>query len=799
MRNKLNKVETPCMDTMLRHVSTELETNAISKEISAHLLAKVLLATKVANIGIGEYVFEQKKLIADDVLLSHFGIKVPGFTGTLWDYVHPDDKTRVCEEYKKALNDQDDLAIECRIIWKDGSLHYIKVNAVFQLDLSGKPCSLIGSCQDITPQKKAASALLESEAKFRTFYENIPDALLLTVMDGDILAANPAASKIFQMTEEEICNAGRLGLVDLSDPRLKPLIAARARNGWAKGELTCIRKDGTMFPAEVTSVVFTDASGENRTSMMIRDLSESRNAEKKLIASSGALQQALNGLNKIMDSSLDMICSVNEEGRFVTMSSASTRILGYTPRELINTPFIDLVVKEDLEKTVKEDLKIKNGEAANMFENRYVHKDGSIVPLLWSARWDNNDKLTYCIGKDATEKKILEKAIEIERQRFFDLYSQAPSCMGILKGPNYVYEMANPLYLQLIDKKDIIGKTVKELLPELESQGVFEFLDGVYNTGETFSASEMLVKFDFHGNGQLVDTYLNFIYQAHRDIENNIDGIFVFAIDVTEQVLSRKKIEESEKRYRQIVETAQEGIWLIDENNRTTFVNKKLGEIFEYSEEEMMGREIYDFMDEEGKKLAAKLMLEKKEGKSGQGNFKYIAKSGKEIWTNLSANPLFNEDGSYKGSLAMVTDITDRIKLERQLLDEQINNQKEITKAAINAQEKERREIGEELHDNVNQVLATANLYLGHALTMTDGYKPFITKSQEYLSTVIEEIRKLTKALVGPLKENEMGLIDSIKELIADILLIRDIQIDFTHDTYCEQDSEDGLKLVIYR
>jgi PAS domain S-box-containing protein len=355
--------------------------------------------------------------------------------------------------------------------------------------------------------------------------------------------------------------------------------------------------------------------------------------------------------------------------------------------------------------------------------------------------------------------------------------------------PNHVYELANNLYLQLIDKKSIIGKTVKEVLPELEAQGIFEFLDTVYKTGETFSANEMLVKFDFHGNGKLVDTYLNFIYQAHRDIDGTIDGIFFFANDVTEQVLSRKKIEESvlrysslieqasdaiciingsmkiievnryaceklgysraeifqlsigdffleehlkanplkidalkggntvrgerrikrkdgtlmdvelsvkilkdgsmllfarditenkkaqqalvesEKKYRQIVETAQEGIWLIDENHKTTFVNDKMCQILEYTQKEMMGKDIYSFMDEEGKQIATKLMKRKKKEKSEKGYFKYIAKSGKEIWTNVAANPFISETGDYKGSMAMVTDITE-IKKAQQTLKE---------------------------------------------------------------------------------------------------------------------------------
>jgi PAS domain S-box-containing protein len=774
----------------------------IPKAIADRLSAKAFLATRAANIGIWEYVFERNQLIADDIVLSHFGITGAGYNGTydtLWDCIHPDDKAGLAKDYKNAVAARVDLDCKCRIPWKDGTLHYIKVNGAFQWDEDGNPRSLIGSCQDITCSKKAELSLLESENKFRTFYENNPDALLLTETDGKILAANPAAVKIFQMTEAEICRAGRFGLVDPSDARVEILIEERARNGRAKGEVTFMRKDGTRFPGEITSIVFVSASGGKRTSMMIRDLSEVRNAEEKLRAASNSLQQALNGLNKIMDSSLDMICTVDDQGRFGSMSSASARILGYAPQELLNVPFIDLVLKDDVDRTVKVDRKVRDGEAVNMFENRYVHKDGSIITLLWSARWDHNDQLAYCIARDVSETKVLEKALQMQRQRFLDLHAQAPSCMGILKGPDHIFEMANPRYLKLIGKTDIIGKKAKELFPELESQGLFAAVDHVYATGETFSANEMLVRIDFSGTGQLKDTYLNFIYQAHRDIENNIDGIHFFVIDVTEQVLSRRKIEESEKKYRQIVETANEGIWLIDENNRTTFVNNKLCEILEYSEAEIMGREIFDFMDEEGRELAADMMLEKRAGRSGQKNFKYIAKSGKEIWVNLSANPLFNADNSYKGALAMVTDITDRIALERQLINEQINKQKEITIAAVNAQEKERREIGEELHDNVNQILATAKLFLSRALTAPDGHKPFIIKSQGYLTAAIAEIRKLTKALVGPTEANDMGLIASVKELIGDILLAADIRIEFTHDTYCEDECEDALKIVIYR
>jgi len=505
------------------------------------------------------------------------------------------------------------------------------------------------------------------DAKYRTLFESSMDAILLTVRDGQILEANAAACDIFQLTREEILIAVRSDLVDTTDPRLQPLLMERIRTGRATGEIICKRKNGERFPAIINSVLFIDSQGQERTSMTIRDISDAKTAKESLIATSEALQKALNDLNKVLDSSLDIICSIDEKGRFAHVSAASERMLGYKLDELRGRNFLDFVFHEDVPITLKAHAEIKNGSLLTMFENRYIRKDGSILPIIWSGRWDEKDKLLYGIAKDNTEKKILEKAFLVERQRFLNLYSQSPSCMGILKGPDHVFEMANPLYLKLIGKTDIIGKTLKEVLPEVEAQGIFEFLNEVYKTGNTFSANEMLFKLDVHGNGKLVDRYLNLIYQAHRNNEDEIDGILFFVIDVTEQVLSRKKIEESEKLYRQIVETAQEGIWLVDENNITTFANNKMCEILEYTYDEIIKKEIYLFMDDEGKEIVADSMQKKKNAYASQNHFKFIAKSGREVWTNISANPVFDENGSYKGSLAMITDITERKKIEQNL------------------------------------------------------------------------------------------------------------------------------------
>ena len=291
-----------------------------------------------------------------------------------------------------------------------------------------------------------------------------------------------------------------------------------------------------------------------------QDITERVNAEEKIKTSSVALQNALNDLNKIMDTSLDVICVVDVNGYFKKVSAASEIVFGYKPEELVGKLIFDFVYPEDRDKTVQSADRVMYGNYVPNFTNRYVRKDGSLVYIEWSAWWDAKDKVRYGLARDVTEKKRLENAFETERKRFYDLFLQAPSSMGILIGPDHVFQSANPLYLQLMRKTDIIGKPVKEVMPELVEQGIIQLLDNVYTTGETFKANEMLVQIK-EGNSETFDLYLNFIYQAYRNNAGKIEGIFFFIVDVTEQVLSRKKIEQSEKRYRTLFEQNLAGIY----------------------------------------------------------------------------------------------------------------------------------------------------------------------------------------------------------------------------------------------
>ncbi|HEX2914522.1 MAG TPA: ATP-binding protein [Chloroflexia bacterium] len=148
----------------------------------------------------------------------------------------------------------------------------------------------------------------------------------------------------------------------------------------------------------------------------------------------------------------------------------------------------------------------------------------------------------------ARVRQQAEQAAGIERERLYELFMQAPAVIAVLKGPRHVFELANPLYLQLIGQgREVIGKTVAETLPEVVDQGFIDLLDKVYQTGETFFGNEIPVKLDRNTGGNFEQFYLNFVYQPHRTATGEIQGILVYAVDVSEQVKARQRVEEQNR------------------------------------------------------------------------------------------------------------------------------------------------------------------------------------------------------------------------------------------------------------
>ena len=140
-------------------------------------------------------------------------------------------------------------------------------------------------------------------------------------------------------------------------------------------------------------------------------------------------------------------------------------------------------------------------------------------------------------------EQIARSEAEAAHQWLHDLFMQAPALICILRGPEHVYELANPLYLQLVGNRHILGKPIREALPELAGQGIYELLDQAYQSGEQYLGTELPVQLDRHGDGTTSEVFINFVYHPFRNREGQVEGIMVHGVEVTEQVRARREIE----------------------------------------------------------------------------------------------------------------------------------------------------------------------------------------------------------------------------------------------------------------
>lgn len=234
----------------------------------------------------------------NDVYCRFFGKSPQELVGQGWQPVAVRDDLPLIEAELRRLSPATPVVVvENRVVSGRGAIHWMQfVNRGF-FGPDGELLEVQSVGRDITDRRQAEERLRVSEAKYRSLVECCGDAVLLTAPDGRVLAANPAACRMYEMTEEEVCRADREGLVDSGDPRLPGYLEARSRAGQMTGRLRHRRKSGALFEAEVSSAIFLDHDGELRTSMVIRDISEQHRLEEAIRISRALLRSALDALS----------------------------------------------------------------------------------------------------------------------------------------------------------------------------------------------------------------------------------------------------------------------------------------------------------------------------------------------------------------------------------------------------------------------------------------------------------------------------------------------------------------------
>jgi two-component system sensor histidine kinase UhpB len=251
-------------------------------------------------------------------------------------------------------------------------------------------------------------------------------------------------------------------------------------------------------------------------------------------------------------------------------------------------------------------------------------------------------------------------------------------------------------------------------------------------------------------------------------------------------------VKSSEEKYRYLFDNNPATIFIWDKDDfRILNVNEAAVNLFGYSKEEFLQKTLLELRPAKDREKLINIGkgLQPEYAKAS-GLWKQFNKKGEAVYLDISSHKIM-----YQGKqviLSLANDITQKVLLEEKLVEERINKQQEITAAVITAQAQERTFLGEELHDNINQILATANLYLDCVISDTIPRIELVKDSKDLIKNAMEEIRKLSKTLLPPTL-GEGGLQESLNDTIESIKHITDWQIPD------ESLLADKLKLAIFR
>jgi two-component system sensor histidine kinase UhpB len=268
--------------------------------------------------------------------------------------------------------------------------------------------------------------------------------------------------------------------------------------------------------------------------------------------------------------------------------------------------------------------------------------------------------------------------------------------------------------------------------------------------------------------------------------------------------IQRKKTEEqlklSEEKYRYLFNNNPESIFIVEKKSLQILdVNETAIKKYGYDKEAFFQLNMLDLVPESEYLNTPSLFIEKinlANLSNIVATWPQLKKNGELIFVHFSLHEI--EYSNNKAILAIGSDITEKLMLEKQLADEQQKRQQEITEAVISAQEKERSQLANELHDNINQLLSTTRLYVECAITNETLRPRLLVDSKDYIISAIAELRKLSKTLLPP-SLGEVGLIDAVVDLIQGIKKVNDINFKTDFDSFLERDSDEKLKLSIFR
>ncbi len=646
--------------------------------------------------------------------------------------IHPDDRKRVLETAltKQVAGQYDEVY---RIVRPDGSHRWIHDRAFPVRDDSGEVYRLVGIAEDITQRKETEEALRNAEARYRGIFENATEGIFRTTLEGRILIANPALARMFgyQSPQEMVSSVTDVARqVYVSAEKRAEMKRLLLERGSIQGfEEENYRKDGSKIWVSLNAHAVYDASGAVQYfEGTIQDITERKRAEGQVATLAHAVA-----------STAEMICITDMENQFTFVNHAFLQGYGYKEEEILGrTPDILLsptnpppLISKILEQSRLDGWRgevldrRKDGKEFPVFlsTSKIVDPDGHVIGLMgvaqditerkWTERLlqtqrDFGTFLSSSIGLNATALQLLEFVLQNEgidcggvflvdpETGALDLVAHRGFSADFAKHASHF--AADLLLVRAAGRGRAIsrqpGGPLTGIVQQLKRESLLamEILP-LQHSGEVVAALSV----GSHVHGQIPAKSC----QAMEVLVTQAAGA-IARIRAEESLrASRRLLEKTLHSLRSAVLVVNADTMVIEECNPAT------SQIFGYSRDELIGRttaflHANETMAEQFARHLNSAVEDK--GYLGDFEFKMRRKDGTLFPADHNMMPIRNEVGRLVSWVSMVQDITERKRVEEEL--------RQLPRRIIEAQENERLRVAREMHDGVNQVIASVKMRL---------------------------------------------------------------------------------------
>lgn len=555
--------------------------------------------------------------------------------------------------------------IEERWRKKDGSIIWVEQLITINFDEKGNLISFQATVRDITDRKKAEEQIKESEEKFRSIAENSTDLIAITDNQGVITYVSPACRTIFGYLPQEMIGKKFTNFLDASSIpiALGEFRAALELLGRTKNlELQMKRKDGSLFYGELNGVAYQTASFLG-TFVTIRDITERKEAEK-------LVQSSLAMFRSVFEATGTATMVVDEDGTILEANAQCLHDTGYNPEELVGTKWMNYVAKESLDIMLKYHSlrRIDPKMAPNKYDVKLINKKGDIRDVLLFANVIPNTKRSVVSMLDITERKRLEQSLRKSEQQYRLVIENVSELIFLARDGKII--MANPKvfdflgysmervfntpfieYIHPDDRQMVLERHFKRLQGLIPEKETYEFRI-VRNTGEIryVEINTSLVEWD--GKPTTIG----------------------FMRDVTERKRIEEELRENQRRLYTLMNNLPGMVYRCknDRNWTMVFVSDGCEELCGYKPEELLNNNVISFNDlinPDDRDWIWEAWQDKLSRKEKMKlEYKITCKDGTTKWVWEQGQGVFNENGELEALEGFIADITERKRIEQQIL-----------------------------------------------------------------------------------------------------------------------------------